>query len=223
MACANRSTAATTPCSPSEAGGVSELLQPAQQPAPLLRGQGREALPGRGSLPPVPEDRLLEAAGPAVVEEPHRPIDPLGQTEMRRNEARLLQLLDKLLANASGHSSGDGEIRVELRGVKDGWVELTVENDGDALPQDKERMFEAFVSSQSRPENLGLGLYVAQTIARNHRGHITAEDLSESLGARFVVQLPELVEETRTVDDEQSRRLASGRAPLPVAKTQEQL
>jgi len=106
------------------------------------------------------------------------------------NEERLLQLLDKLLGNALEHSPEDGEIRVELRGVSDGWVELAVENDGDTLPKDKERIFEAFVSSQKSTDNLGLGLFVAQSIAHNHGGRIRAEDLAEGGGARFLVRLP---------------------------------
>lgn len=106
------------------------------------------------------------------------------------NEERLAQLLEKLLSNAVEHAASDAEIRVELRRADDGWLELSVENDGDALPEDKERIFEAFVTSQKRPDNLGLGLFVARSIAQNHGGRITAEDLPERRGARFVVRLP---------------------------------
>jgi len=106
------------------------------------------------------------------------------------NEERLAQLLDKLLTNAVEHSAEGSEIRVTLRRVDDEWFELCVENEGDALPKNKERMFEAFVSSRSRSENLGLGLFVAQSIARNHRGHVIAEDLPGASGARLLVRLP---------------------------------
>ncbi len=107
------------------------------------------------------------------------------------NEERLAQLLDKLLNNAVEHSNPEAEIRVALRRSDDQCFELSVENEGDALPEDRQRIFEAFVSSQSRPENLGLGLFVAQSIARNHGGLITAEALPDVTGARFVVRLPE--------------------------------
>lgn len=106
------------------------------------------------------------------------------------NEERLAQLLDKLLNNAVEHSPLDAETRVTLRRQGDDWFEISVENEGDALPDDRERMFEAFVSSQSGPENLGLGLFVAQSIARNHGGLISAEDLPNTEGARFVFRLP---------------------------------
>ena len=109
---------------------------------------------------------------------------------VKGSEERLAQLLDKLLNNAVEHSVPQAEIRVALRRSDDEWFELTVENEGDALPDDRERMFEAFVSSQSRSENLGLGLFVAQSIARNHGGTISAEDLQDAEGARFALRLP---------------------------------
>lgn len=48
------------------------------------------------------------------------------------------------------------------------------------------------VGAAPSPEegNLGLGLYVAQTIARSHGGSIRAEPTSDRPGATFVVDLP---------------------------------
>ena len=106
------------------------------------------------------------------------------------NEERLAQLIDKLLSNAHEHLAEGGEIRVELSRADDGAMELVVENDGDPLPADKKQIFEAFVSSHKTTENLGLGLFVAQSIALNHGGRITAEDSLGAEGARFVVRLP---------------------------------
>lgn len=106
------------------------------------------------------------------------------------NETRVAQLFDKLLSNAVEHSPPDAEVRVSLQLADEGWLELSVENEGDALPEDKGRIFEAFVSSQKSADNLGLGLFVAQSIVLNHGGQISAEDLSEGSGARFVVRLP---------------------------------
>ena len=106
------------------------------------------------------------------------------------NEQRLVQMLDKLLNNAVEHSAEDSEILVTLQHSNDDSIEIVVENEGDALPSNRERMFEAFVSTRAQPENLGLGLFVAQSIARNHRGSIEAHDLEGASGARFVVRLP---------------------------------
>lgn len=127
------------------------------------------------------------------------------------NEERLAQLLDKLLNNALEHSPSDAEIRVVLRRVDDGWLELTVENEGEALPEDHERMFEAFVSSQKNMDNLGLGLFVARSIAQNHLGNITAEDLPQGHGARFVVRLPEARNDVEGLEKDDSRLVPVGR------------
>ena len=75
---------------------------------------------------------------------------------MDGNEERLAQLFDKLLNNAAEHSAPDAENRVTLRRSGGSHFELSVENEGDLLPQDKERIFEAFVSSQSRPRTWAL-------------------------------------------------------------------
>ena len=120
------------------------------------------------------------------------------------NEARIAQLLDKLLNNAAEHIKPDGEIRVTLRRPDEHWFELSVENEGNALPADKERIFEAFVSSRRGPENLGIGLFVARSIARNHGGSITAEQLPGAAGARFVVRLPEVRVKAVSASDEDS-------------------
>lgn len=121
------------------------------------------------------------------------------------NESRISQLIDKLLNNALEHSHSDTEIGVALRRDGDDWVEISVENEGDALFEDRERIFDAFVSTRSRPENLGIGLFVARSIAGNHGGSLVAEDLPHAPGARFVVRLPKAHERTT---------VASGEGPL---------
>ena len=109
---------------------------------------------------------------------------------IKGNEERLSQLLDKLLNNAAEHSALGAEIRASLGRPDEHWVELSIENEGDPLPKDRERIFEAFVSTRARPENLGLGLFVARSIAQNHGGTLVAEDLPRGAGARFVLRLP---------------------------------
>jgi signal transduction histidine kinase len=128
------------------------------------------------------------------------------------NEARVAQLLDKLLSNAVEHSAEDAEIRVNLGLADRGWLELSVENEGDALPEDRARIFEAFVSSQKSAENLGLGLFVAQRIALNHGGQIRAEELRQGSGARFAVSLPKARGEGRGTQSEEGHSARGERA-----------
>lgn len=111
---------------------------------------------------------------------------------IRGNEDRVAQLVDKLLDNSLEHRGEDGEVRVSLRKDR-GYALLRVENDGDPLPGLRGQLFDAFFSagkSKNGSENLGLGLFVAKTIAESHDGVIFAEDLPERSGARFSVKLP---------------------------------
>jgi signal transduction histidine kinase len=112
--------------------------------------------------------------------------------EIRGQEDRIGQLLDKLLENAVRHASSDGEIRVSLA-QHDGEVVLAVENTGAPLPPNRDRLFDAFVSGangDSGPRNLGLGLFVAKAVAEAHGGEIVALDARDAPGARFEVSFP---------------------------------
>lgn len=131
------------------------------------------------------EDFRLEYAGfsiECVVDEGLR---------VKGNADNLLQMLDKLLNNAVEHAAPNGLIRVTLLGSRDR-AQLTVLNHGDALPDDVDSLFRPFVSAGPAPGegNLGLGLYVALTIARRHGGTIRAEPTVDTEGAIFVVDLP---------------------------------
>lgn len=108
------------------------------------------------------------------------------------NEDRLAQMLDKLLSNAAEHVAEAGEIRIELRRDRQEAL-LTVEDDGDPLPEDKARIFNAFESvgkKRSGPGIRGLGLFVTRVIVESFGGHVLAQDLPNDGGARFVVRLP---------------------------------
>jgi signal transduction histidine kinase len=118
--------------------------------------------------------------------------------EVYGNEDALLQLLEKLINNAIEHGSPGLPIQVHLQ-AREGWCQLTVQDLGDALPPDTERLFEPFCSIKPRQataadSNLGLGLFVARTIARYHGGTLKAQPLQDPAtgmaGAAFTAELP---------------------------------
>ena len=104
---------------------------------------------------------------------------------------RLRQCLENLLANAIQKSPVTGTINVFVRRHhRDlqplAMVEVIVEGPG--IPPDQmARLFDRFATD--RPEGLGLGLYLAQRIARLHGGDLSAES-SPGEGARFTLSLP---------------------------------
>jgi K+-sensing histidine kinase KdpD len=76
--------------------------------------------------------------------------------------------------------------------MSDGRARLTIEDHGDPLPNNTEGLFHPFVSGGDTDDDahLGLGLYVAQVIARHHRGTIQAFSTTGRPGAVFTVVLP---------------------------------
>ena len=116
------------------------------------------------------------------------------------NVDRLKQMLDKMITNAFEHSKKGIAIRVSV--LKNGsHVELSVANEGVKLPEDKDRIFDLFVSLRDdehrKSDSLGLGLYMVKLIADSHGGWVKAEDLKDKVGAVFTVTLP-LLQSTDT-------------------------
>jgi signal transduction histidine kinase len=106
------------------------------------------------------------------------------------NADSLSQMLDKLLDNAIDHSAPGEPIMVTLE-TSDGRARLLIEDRGDPLPDSVEELFHPFVTDGgSGDAHLGLGLYVAQVIARHHRGTIRAIPTTDRPGAVLVVELP---------------------------------
>ncbi|GAB2826377.1 HAMP domain-containing sensor histidine kinase [Actinocorallia aurea] len=102
---------------------------------------------------------------------------------------RVARLLGNLLANAQRH----GRTRVDVTvAVEDGLAVLRVDDDGAGLaPEDTERIFERFARLKESREldsgGTGLGLPIAQEIARNYGGTLTA---SPGPGGHFTLRLP---------------------------------
>lgn len=121
------------------------------------------------------------------------------------HDIRLGQVFNNLIDNARSFCRKDGTVRVRLRPLKAGGVEVSVEDDGPGIRADQfERIFERFYTDrpdqESFGQNSGLGLSISKQIVEAHRGTIHAENRTrpasprggspEVLGARFVVRLP---------------------------------
>jgi two-component system NtrC family sensor kinase len=109
------------------------------------------------------------------------------------NAHRLEQLFVNLLRNAlyAVGPSGDIQVRSEQQTL-DGrdWLVIAVEDSGAGIPPGVlPRVFEAFVTTRLDARGTGLGLTVAEGIAHQHGGGITASNRPEG-GARLEVRLP---------------------------------
>jgi dedicated sortase system histidine kinase len=107
----------------------------------------------------------------------------------------VVQLLDKLVANAVEFSRGDAPIRVAVTRI-DGRLDLRVENRGPPLPAEMaDKLFESMVSIRADKSDvdphLGLGLYIVRLIAEFHEARAEALNLPDGGGVCMRVVFPE--------------------------------
>lgn len=127
---------------------------------------------------------LLDEAAPAGVELIAH-TDPV--PAVAADPGQLTQVVLNLVRNAVEAVGTLG--RVELRlGHNNGWVELTVADNGPGIhPDVMGKLFQPFFTTKER--GAGLGLPIAQAIVNNHGGTIKGEN-SDQGGAVFRVGLP---------------------------------
>ncbi len=136
--------------------------------------------------------QLVEETELAHSERPLR-VDFNGDLIGMWDRDRIYQLLANLVGNAVQHGEPRSPIDLRINGGKTE-VAIEVANRGEPIPAATlPYIFDAFRKGRSRlpsrTEGLGLGLFIAQQIARSHGGSITATS-SESDGTMFRVRLP---------------------------------
>jgi signal transduction histidine kinase len=103
---------------------------------------------------------------------------------------RIGQLVSNLLSNALTHGAANSPVTVEAF-IDHGELLLTVTNAGERIPAAMiDRLFEPYVRAAAQPDKqgLGLGLYIANEIARAHGGTLTADSTAEA--TRFTFRMP---------------------------------
>ncbi len=103
---------------------------------------------------------------------------------------RALRLLANLVGNAVKFTREGSAVTVAIeRGPKETIVSVTDRGPGIA-PAERERLFQPYSSGEAgRNSGTGLGLYIAQGIARAHGGRVWLERSSDR-GSTFAVALP---------------------------------
>ena len=111
-----------------------------------------------------------------------------------RDELHRLTL--NLMENAIRHTPPGTQVHARVERV-DGFVRLTVEDDGPGIPRElKARVFERFVrGTGDRGGSSGLGLSIVHAVAQSHGGTVTIESptlngTGRAHGTRFAVTLP---------------------------------
>ena len=104
---------------------------------------------------------------------------------------RLAQAISNLVGNAIEHSPPGSPIQVKID-ARGNTVVAEVHNEGHIPPEVLPEIFQPFKSGGERigrSQGLGLGLFIAQAIAKAHRGHIEVASTAET-GTSFRLELP---------------------------------
>ncbi len=106
------------------------------------------------------------------------------------NAAHLLQVVLNLVDNAEQALAGRKGGQIQVQVAEDGQdVIVRVRDNGPGVPrEDRDRVFEPFVSSRSGGGSPGLGLPVARLIAQAHGGSLSFEPVER--GAVCVLRIP---------------------------------
>jgi signal transduction histidine kinase len=113
---------------------------------------------------------------------------------------RLAQIFANLFSNAAAYTPAGGEVSISAT-RSGGDVRVAVTDNGRGLsPELLPRIFDLFVqgprSIERREGGLGLGLAIASSLAKLHRGRIEAYSDGTDRGSTFVVYLPEVPPES---------------------------
>lgn len=110
------------------------------------------------------------------------------------NDIRLVQLLDKIKDNALDYALDNTEILFQLEIDRDNQVIIRIFNEGEFIPQQQLQMlFQGMVSQRAKKTavpHLGIGLYVAQHIAKFHHGQLQVVNRRDKQGVEVVLTLP---------------------------------
>jgi len=116
--------------------------------------------------------------------------DALGAPTLNRR--RVTELLRNLIDNALVHPSARQEIVVGARRAAEGIVTSVRDHGPGISPENRERVFRRFFSDRpaGAPPGSGLGLPVAQAIAKAHGGRVELGPAPPDGGAELLVILP---------------------------------
>ena len=154
-------------------GGGMTVRRNANEPlGPVLRGVIAELKAGKPDL---------------VIDAEFKLIEPVNC-----DRSRIAQLFSNLLSNALSYGCADQPVRV--RAISEGGnFELSVANAGEPIPTAAlDHLFHPFYRSavQHNREGLGLGLYIANEIARAHGGTLGVESTREETS--FTLRMPSI-------------------------------
>lgn len=113
--------------------------------------------------------------------------------KMEGDPEKLVRVFSNLITNALKYGKDGDSIIIELEPRDEKWVNITVKNNGEKIPEDAleqlfERFYRAETSRTQETASTGLGLAIAKSIIELHKGSITAQTTDE--WTKFIISLP---------------------------------
>ncbi len=99
-------------------------------------------------------------------------------------------VFENLFDNAVQAMNKQGKLTITVKSDGPEWAEVRVIDTGEGISEHflKEQLFHLF--STSKPDGLGIGLYLSKRIIEAHQGEIRAESPGKGKGCTFIVRLP---------------------------------
>lgn len=99
------------------------------------------------------------------------------------------QVLVNIMANAIQAIDGDGQMRIQTKGVDD-TLRISIKDTGKGMSETVlQKIFDPFFTTKEVGEGTGLGLSITHGIIANHGGKIHVKS-KEGVGSEFIVELP---------------------------------
>lgn len=104
---------------------------------------------------------------------------------------RITQVITNIVGNALSYTPSGGSVDVTVSRSGD-TAQVVIADTGRGIASDElERVFERFYrSDRTSPGGMGVGLSIARSIARLHRGDVHAESAGPGRGSTFTLTLP---------------------------------
>lgn len=115
--------------------------------------------------------------------------------EILGDKNELVSALTNLLDNAVKYSAERIKVTVRARNLDSKTVIIRIKDDGIGIPQSElKRVFRRFYRvanlATQKKKGTGLGLFIVQSIIKNHKGKIEVDSDGEGKGSVFTIRLP---------------------------------
>ena len=144
-------------------------------------------------------DRAVESVSPMIDAKDLHLTVSIGpdQVKVLADPTRLEQVLVNLLTNAAQYTEDEGQIT--LTAHLDGWVVITVKDNGIGIPREiLPHIFDLFVQAERQIDRsqggLGIGLTLVKYLIEMHGGTVTATSEGTGKGSEFTIRLPAIAE-----------------------------